>query len=371
MAISNNYKKTLYTGYNDHNTDWTYTRYRNVNNIKPQYNRTYAEELENAYSNLAKRKEFDIANDEVYKQYAAQANALSGLAISGNQSQAQNLTGGYGSSYAPSVAMQGINRAYADNSASKTGFAEASQNIYQNETQRLYERAGLASDRVDNELNNYKEKLGAAQAMRESAYRRYDDDRSRYYNQFTDNRDYWSSQAQMDTGQQQFKAEYNQTEANQKRDYQQTETAQKRDYQLNSYDTYNSIAATKCAKYADAGNNSGMKAYLNGLVSAGKITQYMADDLYEKYAEDLSAYGGSSDGSSIAGMSGYMYDKNGNLVPFTTGSDGSDVGKGIIWEIGMNRSTAGQLSKIERLFNDNKITEEQARYLMQYFNLEE
>ncbi len=287
----------------------TLNTYNSLYNKQPKYNKTYAQQLESAYSNLSKRKDFDIANDEVYKQYAAQANALSGLAISGNQAQAQGLTGGYGSTYAPAVARQGMNRAYADNQASRADFALASQNIYNRESERLAYAADTAANASAQELDSYKQKLANAQANYGMAYDRYADTRDYDYTRFKDNQDYWANRHWFNEDRSRYNAEYSMTDLD-----------NKRSYELKTYDTYNSIAATKCSKYADAGNNSGMKAYLNGLVKAGKLTQYMADNLYDKYSEEINnAYApkqSSSDTSksSDSGSVIYVTDENGNKI---------------------------------------------------------
>lgn len=315
--------------------------YNNAYKNQPAYNDSYAERLENMYSNIAGKKDIDVTNNDAYKQYAAQANALSGLAIAGNQSYAQSLTGGYGSTYAPSVARQGINRAVIDNSAAQPNFALATQNINEQETDRLVSAAGTAANTASNELNDYQQRLRNANDFAKSAYERYSDEKNRAYSQYLDNQNYaadryWNS------------VENNNTIA--ERAMKNTEN--ERSYEMSSYDTYNDIAANKCAEYRINENNDGMKSYLDGLVSAGKITQYMADNLYNKYEYTPSERSYSS--YETADGSGYEEE--------TVGYD-DNIPKGIRMQVSMNRTKEGQKNTIKRLFDSGKISKEQANQL--------
>lgn len=229
----------------------------------PTYTNTYGNQIKGIYNNIKNRKDFDYnpANDAAYQQYAAQYRALVGLAVAGNQAQAQELTGGYGSTYAPEVARQGQMRLNEGVTAAQPAFLQLAQNKYDLGTEQLYNQYNAAAGRRDAALEDYSRQADIYNDRYGRAADMYNALEDRGYERYMNNRDFNYAQNQMNISQDQANKEY----------------------KLQKYDTYNQLAGNKCADFQNKGDNKGMKAYLKGLVKKGKITQYMADNLYKQY----------------------------------------------------------------------------------------
>ena len=263
----------------------------------PQYANSYAGQIEGIYNQMKNGNTFSYnpQNDAAYRRYAEEYNALSGLAVAGNQAQAQTLTGGYGSTYAPEVASQGLARMQAGVVNAQPAFLQGAQQAYMAQQDQFVNAYNAAANAREAELADYKNAVSAYNDRMNLAQQRYRNERDFGYNAYKDNRDYYADRYDKSLKQQQFDTVLAQNE----REF-------NAEYELKSYDVYNKLASTKCADYNEAGDNAGMKAYLDGLVSAGKITQYMADNLYKqyKYEAPLSGGGGGSGRRSSGGSSG-------------------------------------------------------------------
>lgn len=229
----------------------------------PTYTTTYGNQIKGIYNNIKNRKDFDYnpANDAAYQQYAAQYRALVGLAVAGNQAQAQELTGGYGSTYAPEVARQGQMRLNEGVTAAQPAFLQLAQNKYDLGTEQLYNQYSTAAGRRDAELEDYTRQADIYNDRYGRAADMYNALEDRGYERYMNNRDFNYAQNQMNISQDQANKEY----------------------KLQKYDTYNQLAGNKCADYNAKGDNKGMRKYLDGLVKQGKLTKYMADQLYKQY----------------------------------------------------------------------------------------
>lgn len=176
----------------------------------PVYNNSYADQVQKIYDKIKSREKFDYntANDEAYKQYAAQAKALNGLAIAGNQTQAQGLTGGYGSTYADAVANQGLSRANENIRDAQPGFMLAAQNVYAKEGERLADMYNAAAIARDAELEQHNDAFNAYNDKYNLTYQMYADSADDAYNQFADERDYWANQYAMEQDQSNWEKEF-------------------------------------------------------------------------------------------------------------------------------------------------------------------
>ena len=140
-----------------------------------------------------------------------------------------------------------------------------------------------------------------------------------------------------------------------------------------------SIAADKADSYREKKDNKGMKAYLKAQVKKGNITQYQADAIYKQYKytppKSSGGSGGRRSSGSSSGKSGYSYTAKGN----SNSSNDSDnkektqddigISKGMLQDIGMNRTNEGRTNAIERLLKKKTINEEQAKWLLNHFDL--
>ncbi|MBR1763488.1 MAG: hypothetical protein IJ731_09025 [Eubacterium sp.] len=261
-------------------------------NRSPELSNNYETQLKDMYGKIKSGKPFSYNpdNDAAYRRFADEYNALAGLAIEGNQQQAQGLTGGYGSTYAPEVASQGLQRLREGAENAMPLFMEQAQKAYMANSDADINALNAGISARKDEINDYANRANAYNNQYDMAQKVYSDSRDFDYSKYTNNREYWAKEYQQEQEQANKEAEY----------------------QLQIYDTYNKLAANKCADYADKKNNSGMKAYLNGLVKEGKLTKYMADNLYKQYKYTAPSRGGSggrsSRSSSVESSSGTAYD---------------------------------------------------------------
>lgn len=319
--------------------------YANLN--RPIYNNGYTKDYDELYSDLAKSNyKYNADNDGAYRQWADQARALAGLAVASNYNQAQSLTGGYGSTYAATVANQGNERINQSVVNAQPNYMLADESIYQQELSRKQSNIEAAQNAIDMYNNNYNHKV----------------------DNYLARKDYLSKK----------------TSNLVQEDYQQWHDDQ--DYKFSRLDVYQSLAEQKCAKYNKNKNNSGMKAYLNGLVKAGKITQYMADTLYDNYEYEApkTASGSRSSSRSVSGSgSGSAFSKAKAWASSVSGSgsetadyDGlvnsmdPDVFQHLREVVVTGKNTtnrSGALEYLEEKVNDGTITEEQANAYIQLF----
>lgn len=240
----------------------------------PTYNNSFKDQIEGIYGRIKNRQDFDYnpENDAAYRQYADQYRALVGLAVAGNQAHAQELTGGYGSTYAPEVARQGQVMLNGAVEAAQPAFYQLAQNRYDMNTDQLVNMYGAAAGRRDTELEDFGRQADVYNDRYQRAADLYNMLEDRGYDRYMGNKEFNYQQKQMNIAQDQANKEL----------------------QLEKYDAYYNLANGKCGDYAAKGDNKGMKAYLQGLVKAGKITQYMADNLFKanKYEPPKRSGGG-------------------------------------------------------------------------------
>ena len=257
-----------------------------LSNRFPEYSNSYEAQLKSIYNKIKYNPDFEYMpqNDIAFRRFADEYNALSGLAIASNQNQAQGLTGGYGSSYAPEVATQGYSEMKDNAEYAKPEFMKMAQLAYQANNdlyKNLYDTASLARN---DELEGYANAVKAYQKEYDALYKKYTDKRDFDYGKYSDNRDFWAKQYE------------NELENENKA----------KEYVFKKYDTWNEIAANKCSDYNDKKNNKAMREYLNKLVEEDKLTGYMADKLYRKYKYVAP----SRSSGSRSGRSGRQYSKN-------------------------------------------------------------
>ena len=247
----------------------------------PEFRDSYAERLRNLYQGIKDSGEFDYyaQNDAAYRAFADEYNALAQLMGAGNALTANSLTGGYGSSYSADVSNQGTARIAEDVRNAIPEFerlAFETKTVNDDMLKAMYDSASkLRSD----ELSEYSKLSDVYLNQLEAAQRNYSDARDFDYRRFSDNRDYWTEQ-------------FNNEVSNANRE---------KELALKSYDVYNKLAQIKCDEFNEKKNNKGMRNYLDSLVKEGKITKYMADNLYNqnKYiAPKVSSGGGYSRGGS-------------------------------------------------------------------------
>ncbi len=304
MAVSKKTKKQYNKTFYDYSPSASLVASANelsaLYNHFPQYSNSYETQLRNIYNKIKNNPDFEYMpnNDSAFRRFADEYNALSNLAIASNQQQAQELTGGYGSSYAGDVASQGIAQMKENADYAKPAFMEVAEQAYQANSdlyKKLYDTAASARD---DELEGYVNAAKAYQREYDALQNKYADKRDFDYGKYSDNRDFWAKQ---------YETELENENKN-------------KDLLFKKYDTWKSIAENKCADYKDKKNNTAMKKYLNKLVEEDKLTGYIANNLYRKYkyvapARSSSSSSSSRRSSSKSKSSKDKFDPMANFVP--------------------------------------------------------
>ena len=266
----------------------------------PQYSNSYETQLKQIYNKIKNNPDFEYMpeTDSAFRRFADEYNALSNLTIAANQAQAQGLTGGYGSSYAPEVASQGVADMKENAEYAKPAFVQMAQEAYKANSDLYKQLYDTAAAERDDELESYVNSANAYQKEYEALQKKYADKRDFDYSKYKDNRDFWAKQYEIEL---------------------ENENKSK-DFLFKKYDTWRSIAENKCADYNDKKNNKAMRSYLNKLVEEDKLTGYIADNLYRKYkyvapVRSSSSSGRRSYSSRRSSSASDKFDPMENFVP--------------------------------------------------------
>ena len=249
-------------------------RLSDISGRLPIYSDSYGDRLRNLYQSIKDSAQFDYyaENDVAYRAFADEYNALAQLMGAGNAAIADSLTGGFGSTYAADVSNQGTARIAEE---VKRAIPEFERLAFEAKTVNddiLKEMYNAASKLRSDELSEYSKLSDVYLSQLDAAQRKYADERDFAYKKFGDNRDFWATQ---------FENE-------------QSNSNRQKELTLKSYDVYKKLAQNKCDEFNEKQDNRGMRAYLDSLVKDGKITQYMADILYNrnKYVAPKRSSGG-------------------------------------------------------------------------------
>lgn len=401
MAISDNTKKR----YNETNKAYQESdeikrkrqQAQALMNSRPQEKQnTFADQISSIYNKIKNRNDFSYnpENDKLYQQYAKTYKALGDLAMAETLSEAQGLTGGYGSTYSPTVAMQ-TNEAYQNNvTDTLPEFYQMAQDIYNSKVNMLNDQMATAIDSANRQDESYLNQYNAWNEAMALAGGIVNQDSSLEQQAQQDLRNLWAEQYWQEQNAQNDEQELLQNsywnEQNLKEDNRQFNkelqtdiTENKRSEKWEKYDSNQSIIASKCADYNDKGDNKGMKSYLDKQVKNGNITQYMADELYKKYKYTAPKTRSGSSG----GTGGKKWSHGDDLVIDNPGDD-----KTVIDESNFNKDEMAvikgytdnnPLSKVksnkqyksslyknmEKAFNAGKLTEEEFAYLCYYYDM--
>ena len=259
------------------------------------FNDSYANSLRTLYNSIKNSPDFNYnaQNDLAYRHFAQEYNALSQLMGAGNAALANSLSGGFGSTYAADAANIGSQRIAQNAKSFIPEFEKLAFDSHIANSDYLRAVYQSALNLRDNELKAYSDSAKNYLAQFDAARRYYSDERDFDYKKYSDNRD--------------FTAENYKTE-------QENSNADKK-LQLKSYGVYEKLAQKKCDEFYEKQDNKGMRAYLNSLVKEGKITSYMADNLYQKNkytAPKTRSSSGSSRGYSSRRSSSKSRNKSGD-----------------------------------------------------------
>ena len=396
MAISNNTRSK----YEQYNTPYAETEeqkrqreaaqqlaYSQPNNAP----NNYARHMQEMYNRVASKGAFsyDKANDKAYQQWAELYRQLGGLSTAATQQAAENLTAGYGSTYAPQVAAQTDNAYQANVDAALPAFYQQAQEEWYAQKQNDLAAYQAAIEGYKNNENSNANRNNAWADIAGAAAGRSNQENANAINQYTDNRDFWLDQYWKEQNAANEAAETN-SERYWNDNSRQFKAQLKEDTKQNKRDEYwsmnevnVSIAADKADSYREKKDNKGMKAYLKAQVKKGNITQYQADAIYKQYKYTPPKSSGGSGGRRSSGSSSYShtandkteYSKDTASIPKDLDSKAKQkqeklkIPNGMLQQIGSNSTDYGRVNAIKSLKDKKVINDKQEAWLLDHYNL--
>lgn len=405
MAISNNTRSK----YEQYNTPYAETEeqkrqreaaqqlaYSQPNNAP----NNYAQQMQEMYNRVASKGawSYNKANDKAYQQWAELYRQLGGLSTAATQQAAENLTAGYGSTYAPQVAAQTDNAYQANVDAALPAFYQQAQEEWYAQKQNDLAAYQAAIEEYQNIENSNANRNNAWADITGAAAGRSNQENANAINQYTDNRDFWLDQYWKEQNAANEAAETNSerywNDNKLKENSRQFKAQLKEDTKQNKRDEYwsmnevnVSIAADKADSYRDKKDNKGMKAYLQSQVKKGNITQYQADAIYKQYKytppKSSGGSGGRRSSGSSRGRSGYSYTANDKSeysrdtasIPKDLDSKAKQeqeklkIPNGMLQQIGSNSTDYGRVNAIKSLKDKKVINNKQEAWLLDHYNL--
>ena len=401
MAISNNTRSK----YEQYNTTYAETEeqkrqreaaqqlaYSQPNNAP----NNYARHMQEMYNRVASKGAFsyDKANDKAYQQWAELYRQLGGLSTAATQQAAENLTAGYGSTYAPQVAAQTDNAYQANVDAALPAFYQQAQEEWYAQKQNDLAAYQAAIEGYKNNENSNANRNNAWADIAGAAAGRSNQENANAINQYTDNRDFWLDQYWKEQNAANEAAETNSerywNDNSLKENSRQFKAQLKEDTKQNKRDEYwsmnevnVSIAADKADSYREKKDNKGMKAYLKAQVKKGNITQYQADAIYKQYKYTPPKSSGGSGGRRSSGSSSYShtandkteYSKDTASIPKDLDSKAKQkqeklkIPNGMLQQIGSNSTDYGRVNAIKSLKDKKVINDKQEAWLLDHYNL--
>lgn len=132
----------------------------------------------------------DMANDDLYKMYRDQYIRNADRAMRDTMGAASALSGGYGNSYAASVAQQAYNNQIAGLNDKALDFYDRAYQRYQDAGQDLYNQIGLVTGLDDRDYNRYRDEVSDYFANRDYYNNRYNQEYGYDYGRYQDNTAY-------------------------------------------------------------------------------------------------------------------------------------------------------------------------------------
>ena len=397
MAISNNTRSK----YEQYNTPYAETEeqkrqreaaqqlaYSQPNNAP----NNYARHMQEMYNRVTSKGAFsyDKANDKAYQQWAELYRQLGGLSTAATQQAAENLTAGYGSTYAPQVAAQTDNAYQANVDAALPAFYQQAQEEWYAQKQNDLAAYQAAIEGYKNNENSNANRNNAWADIAGAAAGRSNQENANAINQYTDNRDFWLDQYWKEQNAANEAAETNSerywNDNSLKENSRQFKAQLKEDTKQNKRDEYwsmnevnVSIAADKADSYREKKDNKGIKAQ----VKKGNITQYQADAIYKQYKYTPPKSSGGSGGRRSSGSSSYShtandkteYSKDTASIPKDLDSKAKQkqeklkIPNGMLQQIGSNSTDYGRVNAIKSLKDKKVINDKQEAWLLDHYNL--
>lgn len=269
----------------------------------PEYKSGFEEKLTEIMSQIENRKKFsyDVNADPMYMQYKDAAKRSAKAAAADSMGQAASLTGGYGNSWAQSVAQQNYNKEMQKVNDMIPTLYEAARAAHDRDTQDLYNLYGLYSDREAQDYGRFRDKLSDHYTELDYLRGKLDSQRSFDYGKHSDAQSFAYQVARDAVADSQWQKEYDRASQNDRLD---TLLA------LGDYDALDAMGYNTSALRAQSGSGNGsdsIKAikerlagykgnpnevynYIKQLYESNIITESEADELYAVYADENYSY---------------------------------------------------------------------------------
>lgn len=171
-------------------------------NQKPgEYTSRYDDQIQQMLTGLtdgSRKFDYNFADDELFKYYSDLYQQQGRQASLDAMGQAAAMTGGYGNSYAESVANQ-ANQQYLTQLYDKgLEFRDRAYQQYQDELANDYNRLGLLQQAENQDYGRYRDLTGDWRTDRDYYTGRTDTESDRDYQRWADDRNYWNTIAQQE-----------------------------------------------------------------------------------------------------------------------------------------------------------------------------
>lgn len=269
------------------------------------YQSTWEGQLQDTIAQILNREKFsyDLNEDALYQQYADQYKTQGKLAMMDAMGQAAAMTGGYGSSFAQTAGQQAYQSYLQQLNDVVPELYGMARDQYDQETQNLYNQAGLMAQMEDqdysrymDQLTNYYTELGMAKDdaryQAEQDYGKWADDLSFLYGQYRDSVADEQWQAQFDEAKRQYDQQYALSAKKSSGGSTGGKTGGDKGNKGDK-DTVPGNEAVNTSNVSDSiknkasgfTDNTDLANYLDGLTSSGTITEEQADALYAEYKQ--------------------------------------------------------------------------------------
>jgi murein DD-endopeptidase MepM/ murein hydrolase activator NlpD len=157
-----------------------------------EYQSAWQGQLSDKISEILNRDKFsyDLNADALYQQYADKFVQQGKMASMDTMGQAQAMTGGYGNSWAQSVAHQAYQQSLQQLNDIVPELYGMALDQYNQEGQALYDQAALMAQMEDQDYGRYMDAVNAWNAERDYLTGRYDSERDYDYGKYADDRNF-------------------------------------------------------------------------------------------------------------------------------------------------------------------------------------
>ena len=166
------------TNYVKYKSNPTYAKQlASAESSQPTYKDNYASYKNSLVNNLENAKfEFDAGNNQMYQDYVNDYRLLGHVAAAQAEGMADELSGGYGTTYGQTVAQQGLDNYLANEKAILPSLYEAERNSFAQDQANMVNKGNLYNQLEGQDFNQFLTRLDAWNKNREYAYNKWYND---------------------------------------------------------------------------------------------------------------------------------------------------------------------------------------------------